>query len=700
MFDDDYLEMCSKENLQRAYKWIQSNPDYYYKSFFRDSYNAYAAASGYNLKRLRRSLLNQTYESSHAAKIYIPKPSGILRPITLLTVNDQIVYQACINIIADRLKPLVKKRYEKVIFGHLYAGKASPFFYMRWQRGYRKFSRAVHSHVGKGFDTVANFDLASFYDTIDHEVIQFFLAKIHIEEDLTNFLLKCLKQWTCCTWTNIRNPIYHGHGIPQGPLSSGLLSEIVLMHLDDKGAKEGRTSKYLRYVDDIKLFAKTEGALKRRLISLDLAAKDVGLFPQSSKINIRKVKNPKDEVKVISQMIEEIGEPAKNQSKVVSNLLQMTRHSIVDSPDVSGFKFLLSQANPTHKLNLRLLAILSKQPHLSRQIAYYFAKYDLLPKKAAEKIAEFLEKEEIYHSVHADVLMATLYNMPSPYKEQLVTFCYNNFYHRHKNLPPLQPTYHASIVIWLLLNGRLNYEEYSGLLLNEKNWWIQKETIKYVKPEQYGLPSYEFLLNRIMKNKYSPDATRFAAMQLVDNNLKVIFKDNELATDALPTLFAGGKVKRFGRQLSLVALVFEYVLGLDRGYFNWQLFFGAEHSNAERIAFTIKHQFETDMNACLVTLDSLCDLSYRMLFNKFAAPGKQYGDYGGMFTQSDLKARFPITVDSFKDLHLLRKQSHTAHPKIKNSIDQTRRLKHKDFRQIKPKLLNAYQEIQTKFFLP
>ena len=91
-------------NLRRSYRWIMSNPDAQYKSYFRDSYDAFAIASDTHLKWIRQEGLKDRYQVSHASKIFSPKPSGALRPITLLTVEDQIVYQACVNLIADALK--------------------------------------------------------------------------------------------------------------------------------------------------------------------------------------------------------------------------------------------------------------------------------------------------------------------------------------------------------------------------------------------------------------------------------------------------------------------------------------------------------------------------------------------------------------------------------------------------------------------
>ncbi|KPF91180.1 hypothetical protein IP81_13505 [Novosphingobium sp. AAP83] len=214
-----------------------SNPDAQYKSYFRDSYDAFAIASDTHLKWIRQEGLKERYQVSHASKLLLPKPSGTLRPITLLTVEDQIVYQACVNLIADILKRKTRQRYEKRVFAHLYAGKSSPFFYFQWQRSYRKFGRRIEQAFNDGYHYVANFDLAAFYDSIDHHVLRHFLATLSIDEDTVDLLLRCLKVWTSSTWSNGQANIYHEHGIPQGPLASGMLSEAVLQHIDAAGER-------------------------------------------------------------------------------------------------------------------------------------------------------------------------------------------------------------------------------------------------------------------------------------------------------------------------------------------------------------------------------------------------------------------------------------------------------------------------------
>lgn len=691
MAASDYNRMCALDNLRRAYRWIQSNPDALYKSFFRDAYTAYAASSDYNLIRLRKHLLRYAYEPTHGSKIFFPKPSGILRPYTLLSVDDQIVYQACINVVAERLKPNIKNRYFKNIFGHIYAGKSSDFFYIKWQKGYRAYSKTVIDISNDGYNFVADFDLMSFYDSIDHAVIEYFLKDIDIDSELTDFLLNCLKIWTSNTWTNVSNVIYHGHGIPQGPLASGLLSEVVLKHIDDRGTRgRKRTIKYLRYVDDIKLFAKDKKPLRQRLVSLDLASREIGLFPQGAKISLREIGNPYDEIKSISGLDELVYAPGKNQERIRNELLSLYSRGEVKKENITRFKYLLARVEPNYRLNKALIGVLGNQPFLAINIASYFGRYKKLPRKSAEALVHFVVNEDIYHAVQASILFAIINNMVEPYKSFLLGYCYERLLGTKDNPP--QPTFKSALIAWVLYNNRLTYAEMHKLLSEEMDWWIVKDALKYLQVDQYGQASYEEFLNILMRTTIGNDVARLAALKIVDDKLEPRPPIREASEAARLLLYAAGKIRHIGKPESLVGRTLCYVLKQTFPSYNWAKLCGPSHRDAEYIAFTIKRYYESDINSCIVTLDSLCDLIFEKLFEKHL-PGKNYGNYGGMLKNPTLKGKLPQTCNAFEQLHRLRLQSITAHPRESRTGKPTRRLKHHDFYKIRPLLQSAFSEI-------
>jgi len=157
--------------------------------------------------------------------------------------------------------------------------------------------------------------------------------------------------------------IYHEHGIPQGPLSSGIISEVVLRHIDDAGLRSVRDIRYLRYVDDIKIMAKSEDALRRRLVTLDLAAKEIGLFPQSSKIAIRKISDPADEIKSVSQPPEPSVLRGSSQETIRRRVRLLANRGA--PTDVTRFRYVLASLAPSAKTNGVLLKVLERQPHLT-----------------------------------------------------------------------------------------------------------------------------------------------------------------------------------------------------------------------------------------------------------------------------------------------------------------------------------------------
>ena len=145
------------------------------------------------------------------------------------------------------------------------------------RRATRRSTRPPRPPFKAGYGWTASFDLTAFYDSIDHGVLDYLLEGINVDRGLREFLAVCLGKWTATS-----TQIYHRHGIPQGPLSSGLIAEAVLRHFDEK--HDGRVDVfYFRYVDDIRLFARSELPLRQALVALDRLSKDVGLFPQSGK---------------------------------------------------------------------------------------------------------------------------------------------------------------------------------------------------------------------------------------------------------------------------------------------------------------------------------------------------------------------------------------------------------------------------------
>jgi len=375
-------EVFDKANIERAWRWIKSNPDRRYKDYFREFYSEYSLIEDYVLEDLSNQIKVKTYEPNHGCKIFIPKPSGILREYTLLTVEDQIVYQAMINVIAEHLIAMsgIKSNYYVKNFGNLYAGKSSVWFYRKWSSGYKKFNDAARESFKNGLKYAASFDLTACYDSIDHNVLRYFLKEIKCDDEFIDLLILCLRKWT-----GHQSPqIYHDHGIPQGPLSSGLLSEVVLKYFDIKYGNPPQM-RYMRYVDDIRLFAASEKELRKMLVQFDRLSKNIGLFPQSSKIEIHEVKDIEEELKSVSNPTESsISWKIIDQRKLQKRIVELTKGYKIKN--TTRFKYLLAHAMPSSKINNRIWRLFKENPANFETTLRYFQRYKFLPSSVVDLI--------------------------------------------------------------------------------------------------------------------------------------------------------------------------------------------------------------------------------------------------------------------------------------------------------------------------
>ncbi|MEM2977516.1 MAG: reverse transcriptase domain-containing protein, partial [Thermoplasmata archaeon] len=155
----------------------------------------------------------------------------------------------------------------------------SIFFFRRWQETYAAFQRRIRKHYADGLRWVGDFDLAAFYDTISHELLlKTIYPRTPVNGDM-EWLLGCLG-----TWSSEKAASRHGHGIPQGPIASDFLAECFLLPID---LALQRLPGYMRYVDDVRLFGKTEDAVRASVIELERRCREHGLIPQLGKFAIR-----------------------------------------------------------------------------------------------------------------------------------------------------------------------------------------------------------------------------------------------------------------------------------------------------------------------------------------------------------------------------------------------------------------------------
>jgi retron-type reverse transcriptase len=264
--------LASTRNLHLAWRRITTGANTQYKKFYRHLYHSYELALDENLADLRARMLSLAWEPLSPDRVYLPKPSGLQRPLTLLHLEDQIVLQAIANVVANKVVDRRRPFAMKSVFSNILTSPSNIFFFTRWDRTYRAFSKHVERLFQNGMTWVADFDLAAFYETISHDLL---LRTAHPrlrETDDVRWIKSCLSCWTSHRAANSM-----GHGLPQGPIASDFLAEVFLLPVDETMASY---KGYARYVDDVRLFGATESAIRQAVVQLEITCRERGLIPQ------------------------------------------------------------------------------------------------------------------------------------------------------------------------------------------------------------------------------------------------------------------------------------------------------------------------------------------------------------------------------------------------------------------------------------
>lgn len=689
----DLSRTFQKNNLIRAWKWLNTNPSYQYKNFFRDTYSAYATNFEGNIVELMGKLTSRVYMPTKPSILLQPKTSCTTRKITLLSIEDQIVYQALINIVAEKVNSKFKKRYLKTTFGNLYAGKNRTFFYRKWDNCFKEYNKTIKKTYKSGYNFIASFDLTACYDTIDHKVLAFRLEQLGLEKEFVNFLLDLLCKWSSNT------EIYKSHGIPQGPMSSGFLAEIILSHFDEKWEKIMKKDVfYFRYVDDIKILGKSEGTLTKMLAELDYYSKQIGLFPQSSKIEVKEIENINEEINNISPIQHQIlaSKVTKNNKEIEKELFSTIKNGKVI--DKTKFKMLLANVNHDAKISRKLLNTLLHNPQYFYNIGRYFENY---PRKISDGIIklllEQLNKEESYQITNATLIDSIVNNISKKNNDAIKYYVMSKWNNRDKE--KLNPYFRYIVVKYLLINNCFNFKKLHDFLTNEKDWWVKKSILKYIDINTYGTPSYLSIMRECLDNE-NPDISLSATKEILENDLAINSPYTSINYLAQKTLKFAGIINRSSSRPSTIGHCFSFICSKKIPVFNWKKVFGKNHKDAEIKMIRAYTYVQNDMSAFINILDTFNDILIDKLFDHDKSIGSYtLGKPGSILssTGSRFENKYPNFFKMCKTIHDKRLECDLSHPVIKKTKKYTKPIEYKYIFSVRNIIYNGICELISKW---
>ena len=302
---DMYDKLSDMQLLKRAWHLARNDSR---TAFMHDAlrFADFAARLDDQLKAISQALARGSYQPRPAQTIDVPKSSLAVRPGTVLEIEDALVLQAIACQIAPKLdsklpegvhswrvKPNAKGNdlfndHEMLEFPFLKGRtiRRELAIIEPWYAAWPEFMEQLqYAYEQEGYSFLVMSDIVAYFENIDLGLLRdILLQHLPQQQRIVNFLMSLLRYWT---WPSIEGATV-SRGIPQGNGMSSFLGNIYLLPLDEAFAAFGKRHqiRYLRYMDDVKVFAKDKQTALRALFCMNDHLRRLRLNIQGAKTDI------------------------------------------------------------------------------------------------------------------------------------------------------------------------------------------------------------------------------------------------------------------------------------------------------------------------------------------------------------------------------------------------------------------------------
>lgn len=664
-----YQKSYDIKNLSLAWKRLQTAINLPYKNFYRHLFLAYELNLDKNIKILHEKLKGNSYQPSDIMRFYIPKKSGLHRPISFLHLEDLIVYQAFGNVILDKFRnELESVQYKSVFSNKINSNdKRNIFLFDNWRTSYSLFKLQVKNLYEQGYKWVAHFDLAAYYDTINHSLLINQISPKNSYADFTKLFSDCLM-----TWSSHKNNKL-GSGIPQGPVTSALVGEIYFLPIDKKMKKMN----YIRYVDDIRIFSKTKQEAINNTIFLEHECKEMGLIPQSSKYRLFEAHSIEDALGDFPSLTIEEKEIINDSNIDVEDIFIEAFKE--EKMNISKIKYILKTTGKNEKILKIILNNLNNFPDLVDYFTIYLKQYSDDENAINFFINSISTSPSPYSYVHGKYWDLLSYCNISKNKKDLLV---------KKALALLTETKTSN-------SPQLKWGIYK-FLCSIKNGLITQWIIKEKFSLLQAFIASEIPLNKLKKEDRDLIIKEFIFRSLPEAGLSILYTCSELNLDIkehdnpkkhqLINHFMG-----YNTNLDSLDLILKKRYNISSPF--WKKFLdSSEYEHARNIICFAEKSFSIDKNAWINYIDSFLDLICRSLIKnlKIKFPKKNLPrlfESNGNITDIGVIYQFLIDMNKpgpggniknimklFREIHNRRRNSPTSHAYDKKTSEKTRNL--------------------------
>ncbi|MCM3716703.1 group II intron reverse transcriptase/maturase [Halalkalibacter oceani] len=233
--------ILNRVNLNEAYKQVKRNKGSHGVDGMKvEHLLQYLKDNGDELVKL---VLDGKYRPNPVRRVEIPKDNGKRRTLGIPTAVDRVLQQA----ITQVLSPIFEPQFAETSYG------------FRPKRSAHDALRKCREYANQGYTYVVDMDLEKFFDTVNQSKMIELLSRTIKDGRVVSLIHKYLLAGAMNKGKFEETEL----GLVQGGNISPLCSNVMLNELDRE--LERRGIRFVRYADDMLLFAKTKRSAQRML---------------------------------------------------------------------------------------------------------------------------------------------------------------------------------------------------------------------------------------------------------------------------------------------------------------------------------------------------------------------------------------------------------------------------------------------------
>jgi retron-type reverse transcriptase len=321
------MSLADVLDLEKAYRRVQQDkrddtwPDII-------NYRDYQRVLEQNLEILRNQIATPNdYQAKNLLDIDIPKKGFTLRPGAVPLIDDRIAYQAIADFLSPHFNP------EPCVFSNILSpDENSSRMFLPGVQLWLNFQRQIEE-LCQQYPYIVETDITAYFEHISHDRLIHRIQDLFedsVDDDVLqqakNFLLRKLF-WRWSKGTR--------YGIPQVNDASSFFANVFLDELDKWMIRQGYP--YLRYVDDMRIFATDEPGARRALAEIIVKLREMGLHVASGKTKVRRTDEVLQEMRDSSEQMnaieEELSSRIPERLENAATMLEEFIESLIENPD-------------------------------------------------------------------------------------------------------------------------------------------------------------------------------------------------------------------------------------------------------------------------------------------------------------------------------------------------------------------------------